>query len=154
MFHSTIVMNFITWSSIVCAYPKSTLALEGLKNTYRANDSLNHQVCFTKYIKRGFTLYDTGESLEANHLCGESGYCGQTLRFITDSSTLRYSFADDPDTHTRPELIDRRLAWKLATKAHCKPPNHRRPASGFVHTGTGQLIGMLHVFLRKRRICN
>ncbi|KAJ2914232.1 hypothetical protein MD484_g6190, partial [Candolleomyces efflorescens] len=148
MFHSTIVMNFITWNSVVCAYPKTTLAKKGLKNTYRQRDSPKLLECYRKYEGRGFSLYDTAQFIDPEHLCGQSPYCGQTLRFVNDPSTLCFKYTDDVPGDPRADLIDKRIAWKLATKNNCKPEETKRPSSGFVHTGDGELLerSLVHWF--------
>ncbi|KAF9549487.1 hypothetical protein CPC08DRAFT_729341 [Agrocybe pediades] len=51
-FHSTLVMNMITWYGIVCLYPKWTIAKQGLI----VIDTPKTRRCFAKYEGRGYTF--------------------------------------------------------------------------------------------------
>ncbi|KAF9553070.1 hypothetical protein CPC08DRAFT_728169 [Agrocybe pediades] len=55
-FHSTLVMNFISWYGLVCLYPHLTVMKEGLMviSTPKTRE------CFQKYRGRGFVLYADG----------------------------------------------------------------------------------------------
>jgi len=52
-FHSTLVMNYLSWFSVVVLYPDWTLKKRGLIVT----DTLSSRQCVTKYVNRGYALY-------------------------------------------------------------------------------------------------
>ena len=84
-FHSTCVMNFISYYGIVCMYPGWTMRKKGLVKA-----STEQQV-IDKYRGRGFDMVFTSEELpgyEPNHMCGRHQCCPKTERELHDNFTL------------------------------------------------------------------
>ncbi|RXW16444.1 hypothetical protein EST38_g9409 [Candolleomyces aberdarensis] len=53
-FHSTFVMNYISWNGVICAYPKMTADRVGLLNTKDRELTPRMKRCMIKYALRGF----------------------------------------------------------------------------------------------------
>lgn len=83
-FHSTIVMNFISSHGLYSAYPRLTLARQGLINVAGKLDQAQ-LVCIEKYTQRGFTLgHRLPNSEYDTHQCGKDDSCPRTLRMLHD----------------------------------------------------------------------
>ncbi|KAF6751213.1 hypothetical protein DFP72DRAFT_816992 [Ephemerocybe angulata] len=117
MFYSTYVMNFITGSTVVCAYPLMVERHVGLLNTYRERIPYKMARCLKKYVGRGFAVLDSASDWQPDHKCGESLYCAETTRVITDGATLRILFGENGGREQ--DLIDPGLRWKLASRFRC-----------------------------------
>jgi len=82
-FHSTIVMNYVSWYGLVCLYPQWTLRKKGLINV----DNLISRSCFTKYANRGFALSHDNRQLAdslTTHFCEIDAECPKTTRCLHD----------------------------------------------------------------------
>jgi hypothetical protein len=82
-FHSTLVMNYVSWFGLVVLYPEWTLKKCGLIIA----DTLASRDCVTKYVERGYALQRdvfelTGPLQE--HVCGVDPYCPTTARSLYD----------------------------------------------------------------------
>jgi len=78
-FHSTVVMNYVSWYGLVCLYPAWTLQKKGLITV----DNLISRPCIEKYENRGFALLHNNKELmdeSKPHLCGIAEECPQTVR--------------------------------------------------------------------------
>ena len=78
-FHSTLVMNIVSWYGILCLYPRWTLLKLGLI----VRETHNTWVCFKKYEGRGFQMFRT---------CLED-YPAGSRRSMHDGSVLVIPFA-------------------------------------------------------------
>ncbi|KAJ2911697.1 hypothetical protein MD484_g8719, partial [Candolleomyces efflorescens] len=135
MFHFTAVMNFISYNSLVSAYPELTFDKKCLHNTYRYADNSLTAACKAKYRARGFEILENGEEWDPDHDCGAEPNCAQTIRFIGDNATLRFNFTDD--LFAPPDVLDPEVGWKLASFRTCKEDDPHRPYSGFSRGGEG-----------------
>lgn len=97
--HSTLLMNFISYYGIYCAYPRMTLNRRGLINAEDnvEEDDLPEDIasCITKYRARGFDFHRTcmtGFDTD-KHRCGRSKECPGTLHILNDSGGLFWRFA-------------------------------------------------------------
>ncbi|KAG6915534.1 hypothetical protein DXG01_011031 [Tephrocybe rancida] len=95
-FHSTVVMNFMTSTSIFCAYPELTFDYRNLVNMNIVGTwgGLGDKVegTIAKYIRRGydFSAFVTDWPEFNTHLCGSHPACPSTLRFVTDGHGFQY----------------------------------------------------------------
>ncbi|RXW16787.1 hypothetical protein EST38_g9063 [Candolleomyces aberdarensis] len=132
-FHTTFVMNYVTWNAIVCAYPKMTSDHVGLVNTHLLDIPSRMVRCLIKYAMRGFTplerVYDWKKE---DHDCGEVGYCGRSNRYVGDKYTLRMAFNDG--FAIVPDVINERVSWRLNSRYLCAAKRIYRPQRGFVAT--------------------
>lgn len=141
-FHSTFVMNYITWNTIVCAYPRMVVDRTGLLNTSSPEVPDATQRCIAKYKKRGFNVVpSTAEWLEA-HRCSEHPYCSKSLRLVSDAATMRLVFGP-PGSPC--DVIDGGLSWRLAARYSCIIDFYW-PTSGMVRTGNGTQLGETQLF--------
>ncbi|RXW13796.1 hypothetical protein EST38_g12058 [Candolleomyces aberdarensis] len=135
LFHTTFVMSFVTWNAIVSAYPLTTSKGEGLLNSYQQEEKPRVKTCLDKYKTRGFTIADSCESWKPGHLCGTHGYCGRTIRKISDPTTMRICFTEWSNKDA--DVIDRGMEWRLACRNDCRDSDKYRPSSGWVCTSSG-----------------
>ncbi|KAG6895589.1 hypothetical protein C0992_000492 [Termitomyces sp. T32_za158] len=119
-FHSTPVMNFMSSTDIVCAYPSLTFNRCGLINRacLAGRDSDGGWVdALFKYCQRGFDLAFAPRRWAefTRHICKEDGYCPMTLRTFSDSTTFVFSIVDL--VGGRPTraggVIDMNTSWTL-----------------------------------------
>ncbi|KAF6763369.1 hypothetical protein DFP72DRAFT_1060532 [Ephemerocybe angulata] len=142
MFHCTFVMNFITSSAVVCAYPLMVEKRVGLLNTFREKVPYAMARCVRKYLDRGFRVLDDSAEWDYTHCCGISSYCAETTRTVSDGGTLRILFGTAGDSPMR-DLIDPGLRWKLASRfrCYCQDGQDRVfPRSGTVTTSAGPAL--------------
>ncbi|KAJ3510935.1 hypothetical protein NMY22_g15813 [Coprinellus aureogranulatus] len=142
MFHSTFVMNFITWNTIVCPYPLMTAEHYGLLNSCRLELSDVVVRCLDKYAGRGFFALNHGAEWRRQHDCGEGNYCGKTFRRVSDNGTMRLFYGED--SADAMDVIDAGLRWKLATRVECTLEEEEyeySPSSGLVVTSTNCTLG-------------
>jgi len=81
-FDSTLPMNFISDTAIVCLYPDTTLSYIGIKTPHQ----ISHPKFWSKYIDRGYSFVN--QSSHANHSClnkVRSVLDGHSLIWILDS---------------------------------------------------------------------
>jgi hypothetical protein len=130
MFHSTFVMNYLTWNTLVCAYPKMTVRGRGLLNSDADEQSPRTMSCLIKYILRGFDNMERDEEWDSTHVCNRSSYCPRTLRRINDRGTMCATFSDDEGV--APDLVDASVVWRLGSIGPCKATGSAPPLSGFV----------------------
>ena len=106
-FHSTCVMNYISYYGIVCMYPEWTMRKKALVKA-----STQQQVV-DKYRGRGFTMAYTPAELpgyEPNHTCGRHQCCPKTRRELHDHITLFIPLEEEGLTiHTE----ENRVGWVL-----------------------------------------
>jgi hypothetical protein len=84
-FHSTCVMNYISYCGIVCMYPGWTMRKKGLVK------ASTKQSVIDKYRGRGFTMEFASEELpgyKPTHVCGRHQCCPKTRRELHDRATL------------------------------------------------------------------
>ncbi|KAJ3516297.1 hypothetical protein NMY22_g14243 [Coprinellus aureogranulatus] len=136
LFHSTVVMNYLTWNSVVCAYPLTTLSGYSLLNSSRFGEARRIHACVEKYKRRGYTFVTT--SLECigfpnPHTCGVFPYCGHTERHVGDSATMRLTMDEDP--FGAADVVDPGLKWLLSCKRGYCGLTEYNPYEGWVETG-------------------
>lgn len=125
-FHSTLVMNFITSNCVVSTYPLMTDLLCGLLNSHRYCNTSSVRDGLLKYERRGFAFLHSGEQWKRNHSCSVSGYCGESVRYVGDSTTLVYRF-DHMLEGAVNNVVDGVLFWRLGCRYPCKPPDPTFP---------------------------
>jgi len=94
-FHSTIVMNYISWYGLVCLYPEWTQKKKGLIVV----DTIISKASFKKYEKRGFTLFRDNRPLTDNmdaHFCTIGSACPETERCLHDEDCGFVPFEGHP----------------------------------------------------------
>ncbi|RXW18751.1 hypothetical protein EST38_g7117 [Candolleomyces aberdarensis] len=130
-FHSTFVMNYVTWNALVCAYPKMTEDRVGLVNTHSLDLPSGLVRCMIKYAVRGFRLLDRAyDWKKENHACANHGYCGRCQRFVGDEYTMRFAFLDGFGVEA--DVIDSGIGWRLNSRYTCAPRRQYCPMRGFV----------------------
>ncbi|RXW13812.1 hypothetical protein EST38_g12039, partial [Candolleomyces aberdarensis] len=138
LFHTTFVMNFVTWNAIVSTYPLTTSNGEGLLNSYLQDEKPRVKRCLDKYKDRGFTTVHSCEYWKSGHRCGTHGYCGQTTRKLSDTATMRICFTEWSNDNA--DVIDPVMEWKLACSSNCKDSDSYQPSAGWVCTGLGSRV--------------
>jgi len=121
-FHSTLLMNAILSSGVVCLYASLTLRNVGLINYGLARMPGVHGVgIFDKYRLRGFSLEERLEDLddslpEDSHRCRVDPSCPSTVRTIHDVGVLFIvlDYVNDHFSTHRPTLV-----WRLANNSCC-----------------------------------
>lgn len=134
VFHSTVVMNYITWDAVVCAYPQLLSEHRGLINTDLDQERADTEVCLTKYRSRGFQLHKSALPWFPGHVCGVHKYCGRTLRGLDDSAVLRIGLSSH-DIGVSMDVVDPGLRWKLAVRGECGTPGQVVREAGWVRSG-------------------
>lgn len=142
MFHSTLVMNYITWNTIVSAYPALTLRRVGVINSARSTETKAFKRALAKYERRGYDLQQSSYRLRPQHDCGTDFACPCTERHIDDPHTMWIAF-DYPPGFSR-DVGDPGLSWRLArTQSDCYYTSWRS-VPGWV-SSRGGLLGTLRV---------
>ncbi|KAJ2912589.1 hypothetical protein MD484_g7830, partial [Candolleomyces efflorescens] len=116
-FHSTPVMNYLSFHGLVCLYD-ITLYKLGVAN-YPAEDAPKRvQTCYAKYKDRGFQIWG---HLEEEHTCKLDACCPQTIRSLFDKDVLHIRFPDHLETSpTELRRNEAKIAiWRLSTGAAC-----------------------------------
>jgi hypothetical protein len=133
-FHSTFVMNYVTWNALVCAYPRMTADRRGYLNIWQLDVPSQIVRCIIKYVLRRFRYLERGrEWFRGGHNCKGEGYCCRSPRCITDKYTMRYAFAGEPEDG--PDVIDSGLTWMLNSRYGCGPDRRFSPTVGYVRKG-------------------
>jgi hypothetical protein len=111
-FHSTLLMNYISWYGVVSFYPELTLNKKGFANVVHPG-VFN---AFDKYKLRGFRIElnstDMGSEFQ-DHLCTINPYCPLTLRHIHDGHSLIRPFPDYICEGEKQIVSEGYLVWKL-----------------------------------------
>jgi hypothetical protein len=111
-FHSTILMNFISWYGVVSLYPNLTMRKIGYENV----QGISAQVYLQKYLNRGFTIKKHYEDCisdnQQNHICGVDPYCPHAMRSLHDGHA---SFLPFRNNHND-QLFEPPLCWRLSAK--------------------------------------
>ncbi|KAJ2914800.1 hypothetical protein MD484_g5621, partial [Candolleomyces efflorescens] len=143
LFHSTPVMNYLTWNTIVSGYPRLTHKMLGIVNepTFYYSDRV--EKCVEKYEDRGFRFLQEDDR-RAVHICGVHPHCPLTVRCISDSATMRVGFHEEGDEQEM-DLIDPFLSWRLSSPGRCRhagnmDDDNDRPVIGFVVAGDGTIV--------------
>ncbi|KAJ2924552.1 hypothetical protein H1R20_g12535, partial [Candolleomyces eurysporus] len=133
-FHSTFVMNFLTYNALVSAYPRMTADHVGLVNTRAPTMSLRMHRCLLKYGVRGFNALDRAfDWTNEEHDCFTYPYCGPCPRVVSDRSTMRIGLA--LDIGSLPDVIDPQLSWSLARRYDCSLVKRIVAEKGLVTAG-------------------
>ena len=114
-FHSTCVMNYISYNGIVCLYPEWTMRNKGFVRA-----GVVDQQSIDKYRGRGFAMVYTSEELpgyEAEHKCGTHPCCPKARRELHDYATL-FIPLDDEDLNIETEE-KMRVGWVLQKMYTC-----------------------------------
>ncbi|KAH6880239.1 hypothetical protein BKA70DRAFT_1447525 [Coprinopsis sp. MPI-PUGE-AT-0042] len=132
-YHSTILMNWISWDGVHCMYPLLTNAYQGLTTSLSFNFIIAERVhrAISLYRNRGFTLYERCSQIKHHTplLCyigrdkfftlpnGKSmlqescnPYCKRSEREIDDWWTLSMTFTGGAKILQHPSCI----TWKLS----------------------------------------
>jgi hypothetical protein len=107
-FHSTLVMNYISWFGLVILYPEWTLQKQSLV----IHDTPNTRACVRKYINRGYTCHHNNFELTRplqTHICRRDPYCPRTTRSLHDDCCLVAPFEADFEFKTD----QRNMTWTL-----------------------------------------
>lgn len=143
MFHSTVVMNFVTWDAMVCAYPRMLRDSVGLANTDRMNRRSRLDGPLQKYRDRGFRVLRSASEWDPRHVCGQNRYCGATERRLSDAAVMRVSLSNlmgDPIMS-----FDGCISWKLAVSRRCLAPDEPETSTpGWVKNENGLRFGEYH----------
>ncbi|KAG2020176.1 hypothetical protein CC2G_005544 [Coprinopsis cinerea AmutBmut pab1-1] len=93
-FHSTVVMNVISYFGVVALYGSLTRARVGF-TTKEGRLSGRDLRCLEKYRERGYVIYRDSrlEGFVGTHLCGSDGRCSQTYRSLHDDEVFVAPFA-------------------------------------------------------------
>jgi len=125
-FHSSVVMNYFTPTTIFCAYPALTLQFKGLINPMAFT---RHQIlprrtllALTKYAERGFEFASSGLawSSSESHRCTQSLDCPLRARTSFDSACLSVSFSCPTLTPNTLVRRDREMFGWLLGGYHCR----------------------------------
>jgi len=111
-FHSTIVMNYIAFYSIVCLYPTWTMKNAGLVVVRE----VEKRGCIQKYHTRGYSMAYKGSAMpafEGGHSCGKDPMCPRTRRTLHDGHSLFVPFDNIP-AHL-PAAEATAVQWTLLT---------------------------------------
>lgn len=142
MFHSTLVMNYITWNTVVCPYPRMVADHVGLLNSCRLQLSGVVLKCLDKYRDRGFHVLDNAAEWR-EHVCEQDPYCGETFRRVDDRGTMRLFYGEESSLEAM-DVIDDGLRWKLATRVECtlsEDEYYYSPNAGLVVTTSNCTLG-------------
>ncbi|KAH6904074.1 hypothetical protein BKA70DRAFT_1109707 [Coprinopsis sp. MPI-PUGE-AT-0042] len=133
-FHSTVVMNFITYFGLVSLYGDLTRARLGWSNLDGNSQSKRDQLWMEKYRKRGYHIFDDS-SLRGlcPHQCGTNHHCTQSERSLHDAAVKVVKFSQFRDHESPPLLasLEEVFVWRLKNQ-RCKP-NSTACLKGFVH---------------------
>jgi hypothetical protein len=126
-FHSTIVMNYITYHGLVCLY-NITLHRFGVAN-YLTKIPNCVKVCFSKYRTRGFNI---GTHLEEEHTCKIDASCPQTIQTLFNDNIVHVRFPDFVEVlGTELRSREAKLAvWRLASGTACNEETNDK--TGFI----------------------
>ena len=115
-FHSTCVMNFITYYGIVCLYPEWTMGKVGLVRAAWTDGRV-----INKYRGCGFAMVYTSAELEKwgrkQVLCGTDQCCLKTRQEFHNDPTLFIPFEDQAFNVQTEE--QRRVEWVLKVDHEC-----------------------------------
>jgi len=108
-FHSTLVMNYLSWFGLVVLYPEWTLN----KRSLIVTDTLASQRCVMKYVDCGYALYhnvlELTELLE-EHVCQVNLYCPILTHFLHNGHCFVEAF--EPDGFNF-EAQEHDMSWSL-----------------------------------------
>ncbi|RDB29330.1 Transcription elongation factor SPT5 [Hypsizygus marmoreus] len=122
-FHCTVVMNFISYYGVYCAYPRLTTNNKGLINTPAYTTKPTKQA-LRKYKRRGFTLKHALNywSEFDSHVCGTSKSCPMTVRTLYDKGGMFLGFPSkfyDPQTTGVIYNTSSSVIWMLEAAQQC-----------------------------------
>jgi hypothetical protein len=118
-FHSTLLMNYLSWFGLVDLYPEWTLEKRSLVVT----DTPASQECQAKYVDRGYTVHhnvaELMRPLQA-HVCQADPYCPTSTRSLHDGHCLVEPFEPDGfDMNT----FERNMTWSLPVLCSFNSPD-------------------------------
>ncbi|KAI0056638.1 hypothetical protein BV25DRAFT_1813577 [Artomyces pyxidatus] len=127
---STLLMNYATADTLSLAYPRSTLAGQGLLNPARSQDA-GVESCHLKYMARGFSFVPFSENGVVHSFTNPSPlYCPHTYRDFEDVGCLRMALDNMEDVVQPPQVFPLHFPrWKLGggpCQARCRPGNAAR----------------------------
>ncbi|KAG2008879.1 hypothetical protein CC2G_014263 [Coprinopsis cinerea AmutBmut pab1-1] len=151
-FHNTVLMNFIAYWGVVCAYGSLTCRRIGLFNSTTFNEGSDKKLTRAmedsrvKYKERGIKMiwnYRGREDVRRswadirNHVCGQWQYCPETSRGINDAGVACLVFPEWRDKDIEVTMV----RWRLATEGKCIVNFGMK--LGWVHTSEGRCIWLL-----------
>ncbi|KAH6902987.1 hypothetical protein BKA70DRAFT_1228150 [Coprinopsis sp. MPI-PUGE-AT-0042] len=97
-YHSTLLMNWISWDSIVSAYPLLTARRQGLLTCPPTNKRINARLkdALDKYRARGFDILDDCTSMESHDK--EACRRGAPVEFKTPDVAMAFMAYDNVET--------------------------------------------------------
>ncbi|KAH6904751.1 hypothetical protein BKA70DRAFT_1226608 [Coprinopsis sp. MPI-PUGE-AT-0042] len=140
-FHSTIMMNWVSYDGITCCYPLLTFQLQGLSNVLPMFKTAKKALALEKYKDRGYQLYESCTQLSYHTIraCEEeqprnirtpngmylgtnacNPYCKCRVRKVNDGKEMSMSFYPGTVVEDHKYCV----AWRLArvlegTEADC-----------------------------------
>lgn len=114
LFHSTIVVNFITAYEICIAYPEATFAGRGYRRPW-ASRTTTYEAAIDKYKARGYAIETFASNVEdTSHLETARFYCPHTIRSFTDEGIFRIPIQLPQTTvaEERHKALMRSVTWK------------------------------------------
>ncbi|KAH6910965.1 hypothetical protein BKA70DRAFT_1099687 [Coprinopsis sp. MPI-PUGE-AT-0042] len=119
-FHSTLVMNFISYFGIVSLYHEGTAKKQGWYNGTGRMKRRDERWA-DKYRSRGFHIFKNsqdGQDAIGWHKCGSSPRCTQTIRSLFDNGVHVYKFPGYGFRRAAEllETLEPWFVWRLATR--------------------------------------
>ncbi|KAH6888878.1 hypothetical protein BKA70DRAFT_886565 [Coprinopsis sp. MPI-PUGE-AT-0042] len=130
-FHSTVVMNWISYDGVTCLYPALTLKRKGISNVLPSFKTAKKQAALRKYEDRGYTIYDSCTQLNHHtvraceeerprtvrtpdgiflHTNAMNPYCKRRVREADDGEELSMAFYPDEEVKRHKHCV----VWALA----------------------------------------
>ncbi|KAJ2918883.1 hypothetical protein MD484_g1555, partial [Candolleomyces efflorescens] len=143
LFHSTIVMNYITAHGFVMLYPKLTLRNIGMIN-HSGKLTSKLEDCIEKYRKRGFTLTRGYPSaVPKSHACGADKHCPQSIRDLQDREVMHIRFPPYTEVdagEVRRKFDAHKCVWQLANGTFCRRKTADRHGFSMVNNYVSLMI--------------
>lgn len=120
-FHSTTVMNYISYYGMVCLYPEWTFRNIGL--VLRSNASSGEREAIAKYEARGYKMVYGSADLpkyDKAHTCCIDKGCPRTPRQLLDGDSLFLPFYDTGKRYKMEEEERMAIQWSLAYGRECR----------------------------------
>ncbi|KAJ2920515.1 hypothetical protein H1R20_g16579, partial [Candolleomyces eurysporus] len=115
---TTIFMNFITGSAVVCLYPCYTFYGEGLMN-YDGPVAPEAMDITALFKRAGMKLKNTARGI-ADHKCGSHHLCPNTIRHFTDNRSFCINIGNNQTTVLQPAILSKPLVyWRLRCGGMC-----------------------------------
>lgn len=101
-YYGTHVLNYISWDSFCCAYPKMTTVGQALLMPLHLIEGYippgRTVSCIKKYGERGFDFRYNPKQWDEERVCKGGFECPQSVRTMSDRGCLHWQFSDSEDT--------------------------------------------------------